>query len=96
MSTLTALEGRLLKISPELKDVIAVLEVIQAATKIGGSGAAVALKIAESALDALEKNASGVVTDADLADQVTQAHADLAAARAGEDAELAAKFPGVA
>lgn len=92
MSTLTTLEAKLLKISPELEAVVAVLQVAQSATGMGGSGAAVGLKILDAALKALDANAQGLVTHADLMGQLHQASADLAAARAGEDADLEARF----
>jgi hypothetical protein len=93
MSALTTIEAKLLKISPELEAVMAVLQVAQTVTGMGGSGAAVGLKILDSALKALEANAQGLVTHADLMGQLHQAATDLAAARAGEDDDLSARFP---
>jgi ribosomal protein L12E/L44/L45/RPP1/RPP2 len=93
MSALTNLEAKLLAISPELEAVIAVLQVAQSVTGLGGPSAAVGIKVLDAALKALEKNASGVLTHDELMAQVTEAHGTLAAARATEDAELTAKLP---
>jgi hypothetical protein len=93
MSALTELEAKLLKISPEMEAIVSVLQVAQSVTGLGGSGAAVGLKILDAALKALEKNASGVVTHAELMTQLDQAHADLKADRAAEDAEIEIRFP---
>lgn len=93
MSTLTALEAKLLALAPELEAIVSVLQVAQTVTGMGGSGAAVGLKILDAALKALEANAQGVVTHADLMGQLHQAGAELAGARAGEDADLEARFP---
>lgn len=90
MSNLTAIEDKLRTISPELEDVIAVLQVIQSATKIGGASAATGLAVVEAALKALEGSASGALTHAALLDQLAQAQQDLAADRKAEDAEIAA------
>ncbi len=93
MSEITAITERLRSISPDLEDVVAVLQVIQAATKLGGPVAATALAVIDAALRGLESSASGAITHEDLMMQLGKAHEDLQVDRATEDAELAARFP---
>lgn len=88
MSALTATVEKLRSISSRLEDVVAVLQVVESATGIGGSAAATGLAIVRSALHALEESSSGAMTHEELMMQLDQAHALLAAARADEDAEL--------
>lgn len=90
MSTLTAIEIKLRAISPDLEAVLAVLQVAQSVTGLGGASAATGLKVLDAALKALEANAAGTVTHEVLMQQLAQAHADLAADRAAEDARLVA------
>lgn len=93
MSTLTAIIDKLRSISPELEDVVAVLQVVQSATKIGGAAATTGLAVVASALDALEHSAAGHITHEQLMQQLQQSHEDLRADRAAEDARLAGRFP---
>ena len=93
MSLLTTLEDKLRAISPELEDVIAVLMVIQQATKLGGASASTGLAVVAAAIKALEQQAAGALTHQDLLDHLAQAQSDLFADRAAEDAEVEAKFP---
>lgn len=93
MSILTTLVDKLRSISPELEDVIAVLQVIQSATKLGGASASTGLAVVAAALRALEDKTAGRLTHQDFLDQIAQAQQDLAADRATEDAALDARFP---
>ncbi len=93
MSTLTAIENKLRAISPDLEAVLSVLQVAQSVTGLGGASAATGLKVLDAALKALEANAAGTLTHEQLVQQLEKAHADLAADRTAEDAEVAAKFP---
>jgi hypothetical protein len=93
MSALTEIEAKLLGITPELATFVAILQEVNTLTGVGGSGAAVVLKILEASIEALKVNAAGVVTHAELMTQLSQAHVDLAADRASEDAALRARFP---
>jgi hypothetical protein len=98
MSILTTIVSKLRAISPELEDVIAVLQVIQSATTLGGTSASTGLAVVAAALKSLEDHAAGAITHEQLLSQIAQAQQDLAADRQLEDAELEAKFaaPGAA
>jgi hypothetical protein len=93
MSTLTAITDKLRAISPELEDLVSFLMVVQGATNLGGAAAATGLAVIDGALRALEQTAAGALTPDELMEQFRQAHADLAADRAGEDARLDQRFP---
>lgn len=93
MSALTKYFDKLRGVAPEVEPVLAVLEVMQAVTGVGGPGAAAALKILDSALRSLEAAASGVLTHEDVVAQLRQMGAEVTADRAREDAELAAMGP---
>lgn len=86
MSVLPALEAKIRAISPELEDVIAVLQVVFAATGLGGAASTTGLDIARSALAALNAHAAGEITHEQLLAQIAKGHADTAADRAAEDA----------
>jgi hypothetical protein len=92
MSILTTVVDKLRAISPELEDVIAVLQVIQSATKLGGASASTGLAVVAAALQSLEDHVAGIITHEQLLSQIAQAQQDLAADRQVEDAELEAKF----
>lgn len=93
MSTLTAIEHKLRAISPELEAVLSVLQVAQSVTGLGGPAAATGLKILDAALKALESHASGAITHEQLMTELSRAHADMAADRSAEDADLEQRFP---
>lgn len=93
MSILTEYFDDLRAITPKAEPLVAVLEVAQAATGIGGPGAAAALKVIEAALQALGASVSGSMTHEQFQAQIAGLHSALGADQAEEDAALAAKFP---
>lgn len=94
MSKISDLYEELRALSPKIEPVLAVLEVAQAVTGLGGARAAEGLKILETALKSLGDGASGALTHDQVMAQLAAIRLGVAADEAGEDAELAAKFPG--
>lgn len=94
MSELTEYFDDIRAITAKAEPLVAVLEVAQAATGIGGAGAAAALKVIEAALRVLAESVSGAMTHEQFQSQIAGLHAALASDEASEDAALQAKFPG--
>ena len=93
MSDLTKVFDKLRDLAPEGEAVIAVLEVVQSVTKLGGDGAAEGLRLLDAALKALESGSHDAVTHAQILGQVAALHDQSAGDRAREDAELDALAP---
>lgn len=91
MSAFTKYFDVLRGIRPEADVALEILAVAQSITGIGGPGAATAIKVLRSAFDALDAHAAGSITHEELLQQLERAHAELAVARASEDAALDAK-----
>lgn len=92
-----SLRGELAHLSPKIDPLMALLEVAQAATGVGGAGAATALRVLQSALDAFAGMQAGTMTSDQLSDKLTELKAEIASAtpqiEAEQDAALAEKFP---
>jgi hypothetical protein len=86
----TKIIDKLRELAPEGETVIAVLEVAQSVTGLGGTSAAEALKLLEAALKSLETGSHDPVTHEQILQRVAQLHDDAATEREREDAELAA------
>jgi hypothetical protein len=94
MSSLpTKIIDKLRELAPEGETVIAVLEVAQSVTGLGGNSAAEALKLLEAALRSLETGSHDSVSHAQIMQRVADLHDATSADRAREDAELAALTP---
>lgn len=93
MSLFTAIEDKLRSAEPEIDAFLAFLKIIEDATGIGGAAAATGLAAIAAAYKALAERSAGTLTHEDYLNQLAQAQQDLAGDRAGEDADLAARFP---
>ncbi|HET9893212.1 MAG TPA: hypothetical protein VFQ42_22230 [Mycobacterium sp.] len=93
MSTLTEYFDKIRALAPEVEPLVAVVEVAQSVTGIGGPGAATALKVLDAALQTLAAGAAGSLTHDQMMAQIAQFHANLRQDQSAEDAALAAKFP---
>jgi hypothetical protein len=94
MSELTRILDRIRDALPEYGEpIIAVLEIAQAATGLGGTAAAQGLRMLEAALKALEQGSHDPVEHAAILAKVAELHDQTSADRAREDAELAALTP---
>lgn len=93
MSDLTKIFDKLRGMAPEGEAIIAVLEVAQSVTGLGGAGAAEGLRLLDAALRALEAGSHDAVTHEQILAQVAALHDQSAGDRAKEDAELDAMAP---
>ena len=93
MSNLTKLFDKLRGLAPEGEAIVAVLEVAQSITGLGGAGAAEGLRLLDAALKALESGTHDAVTHEQILAQVAALHDQSAGDRAKEDAELDAMAP---
>jgi hypothetical protein len=93
MSDLIKIIDKLRTLAPEGEAVIAVLEVAQSVTGLGGTAAAEGLRLIDAALKSLETGSHDPVTHAQIMQRVADLHDATSADRAREDAELAALNP---
>lgn len=93
MSTLSNILDRVRELSPEGEVVVQILEVVQAATQLGGPTAQAALQALGAFLVSLQEPAAGSLTPAQILSDLSKLRTGLPAVDAAEDAALAAKFP---
>lgn len=94
MSDFTKILDRIREALPEYGEpIIAVLEIAQAATGLGGNAAEQGLRMLEAALKALEQGSHDPIAHATILAKVAELHDQTSADRAREDAELAALAP---
>ena len=94
---LNGLRSELAHLSPKIDPILTLLEVAQAASGVGGPGAATALKVLQAAFDAFASQQAGTMTSEQLTAQLAALKAEIGTAipqiEADQDAALGAKFP---
>jgi len=87
MSALSSISDKIRAADPKILDaVISFLELVQAATGIGGTTTHAGLEAVGAGLRALDSHAAGAITHDQLIAQIAHAHAQTAADRADQDA----------